>query len=141
MTRDEFEQRKQRLDEQLRAGIELLTAAHGRQVQALNVIRMTDDHGEELAAAPLPLPAPSRAPRRSAGGLYLEVLDALANVSVVFDRNHVCAQLGYEPDRGSLYRVLQELIDEGVIRLESRGGGRTPTRYRKKDPDGREAGL
>lgn len=150
MTRDEYEQRKQRLDEQLRAGIELLQAAHQRQVRALDVLWMTGGEegvkipllAEAPAAAPLPVPppAPPRA-RRGAGELFSEVLEALANVPEVFTRSHVCAQLGYEPDRGSLYRVLQELIAEGFLALQLRGQGRTPARYRKTDSGGGEAGL
>jgi hypothetical protein len=38
--------------------------------------------------------------------------------------------LGYNPDRGSLYRVLQEPKDQGHIALHSHGKGTEPTRYR-----------
>ena len=41
MTHDEYVQRKQRLDEQLRGGIELLQAAHRQQVRALDLVWMT----------------------------------------------------------------------------------------------------
>ena len=47
--------------------------------------------------------------------------------------------LGYEPDRGSLYRILQELVQEGYLRVESTGTGQRPAIYRKTgahDADG-----
>jgi hypothetical protein len=137
MTREEYEQRKQRLEEQLRVGIELLQAAHRQQVRALDLIWMTNSEedvkvplAEEWPAAARPQ-APSRAPRRQAGELYNDVLAALAKVPTTFDRNQVCEQLGYEPNRGSLYRVFQELIENGLISIQSRGDGQTPSRYRK----------
>jgi len=146
MTREEYETRKRRLDEQLRAGVELLEAAHRQQVRALDLVWMTT--AEEAvsfphlpaeassrpeappAAAPAP-PPPPKPPRRTAWQLHNEVEAALAHVPEVFDRNDLCRALGYEPDRGSLYRTLWEMIGDGVLALEERGGGRTPSRYRK----------
>jgi hypothetical protein len=149
MTREDYEDRKRRLDEQLRAGVELLEAAHRQQVRALDLVWMTT--AEEAvafprlpaeasyrpdalpAAAPVPAPpaSPPKPPRRAAWQLQVEVEAALAHVPEVFDRNDLCRALGYEPDRGSLYRTLWELIGDGVLALEERGGGRTPSRYRK----------
>lgn len=39
--------------------------------------------------------------------------------------------LGFTPERSSLHRVLEELIQHGILRLHSRGSGRTPNVYRK----------
>src|SRR5215203_577393 len=40
MTRDEYERRKQRIEEQLRAGIELMESAHRAQMRALDLVWM-----------------------------------------------------------------------------------------------------
>jgi len=152
MTRDEYDQRRQRLDEQLRSGIELLQTAHRQQVRALDLVWATmaeEDLGfpaaETRQAAAPPPPAqpqpPAHASRRRAGELYNDVRDALAKLPEVFDRNDVCEQLGYEPDRGSLYRTLQELIEEGILAREAPGAGRAPARYRKRNADLSEAEL
>ena len=138
MRRDEYEQRKQRLETQLREGIALLESAHRQQIRALELVWMTTAEEDltplaEPAAAwsePAP-PAPHRSRRRGPGELEEEVESALARVPEVFDRNDICQLLGYEPDRGSLYRVLQELVTEGSLAVQKNGSGKSPTRYRK----------
>jgi hypothetical protein len=146
MRRDEYEQRKQRLETQLREGIALLEAAHRQQARALELVWMTTAE-EDLAFSPEPAaqpavrsgsppaPAPSRPRRRGPGELEGEVEDALAVVPESFDRNDVCRVLGYEPNRGSLYRVLQEFVDAGRLTILQGGSGRTTTRYRKSPGD------
>ncbi len=155
MTRDEYEERKRRIEAQLRAGIELLEAACRQQLRALDLVWMTTAEGdvafsgmplEPLVSLPGPapsapppaaIPAPqtkppsSRPARRAAWQLLEDVEKALSAVAEVFDRNDICDALGYEPDRGSLYRTLQQLIREGVLALEDRGVGKQPSRYRK----------
>lgn len=144
MTRDEYERHLRRLEEQLRAGIELLQASYKHQVGAVELIwRMTNGGGapalslpaEQAVVASPPPPAPVRPGRRPAGDLYEEVVDAYPKLPEVFDIGDVRRALGSEPHRGSLYRILQQLMDEGYLRLESRGGGKTPTRYRKTGPE------
>lgn len=143
MRRDEYEQRKQRLETQLREGIALLESAHRQQIRALELVWMTTAE-EDLAAPaepatvrsepspPVSAPAaPHGSRRRGPGELEEEVESALAGVPEVFDRNDVCRMLGYEPDRGSLYRVLQELVMEGSLAIQQGGSGKSPTRYRK----------
>ena len=78
MTRDDYDERRKRMDEELRAGIELLQAAHAAQVRALDLVWMSS-----------------------------------------------------EPTRGSLVRVLQELLAEKLFAVEVRGEGTIPTKYRK----------
>ena len=48
-----------------------------------------------------------------------------------FTRGDVCEMLGYEPDRGPLYRSLQDLVREGGLRIESPGSGQRATVYCK----------
>jgi hypothetical protein len=149
MTHDEYEQRKRRMEEELRAGVELLETAHRHQLRALQLVLVaTGGEGVEIpkpvmTAAPLMLSAPAMpaaptlpaaAPqpvRRGPWALFNDVQDALAEVPEVFDRNDICRILGYEPDRGSLYRTFQELKREGVLSLQHRGTGKWPARYRK----------
>jgi hypothetical protein len=140
MTQNEYEHYRRRLDEQLASGIELLKAAHAQQVHALELVwKMGSSEEPVRAAAPAPeapraaaAPArPSRTARRKAWELINAIEDALPGLPEVFDRRAVIQALGYEPDRGSLYRALQELSYEGVIVQEEIGGGRVPTTYRK----------
>ena len=58
MTRDEYERRKQRIEEQLRAGIELMESAYRAQIRALDLVWMVQ--AEEDAEAPSPPPARER---------------------------------------------------------------------------------
>jgi hypothetical protein len=106
VTREEYQTRKQRLAEQLRTGIELLQAAHRRQMAALEVLWIGT--GEKPAAAVTVPPAPP--PRQKTGELYGHVVGALAKVPDVFTRDDLLACLGYQPNRASLYRILQDLI-------------------------------
>ncbi len=156
MTREEYEERKRRLDEQLRSGVELLEIAHRQQVRALDLVWSTTAEGDVAlprltmeippqvrppAAVPAPPGPPPRPARRAAWELYRDVKAALAHVPEIFDRNHMCQALGYEPDRGSLYRALQELKGEGVLAVHQDGSGRVPMQYRKIVMDVPRAGT
>ena len=139
MTRDEYERRKQRIEEQLRAGVELLEAAYRAQMRALDLVWMVQ--AEEDAEAPPPPPAqepaplPAPTPRRSAPEVDADVRAAFPRLPAAFTRRDVCAALGYEPDRGALYRTLQDLTRAGALRVEERGGGQRATTYRKTGAD------
>jgi hypothetical protein len=140
MTRDDYERQKSLLEEQLRAGVELLEAAFRHQLRALDLVWAATG-GEPVAVpripevpalptAPVP-PAPPPPARRRAGQLQEEIENALRSVPEVFDRRDVCRALGYEPDRGSLYRELEILVQEGALAVKSPGTGNQPKRYRK----------
>lgn len=152
MTREQYEQHKQRLEEQLRGGIQLLESAHQAQIRALDLVWMLQ--AEEGAAEPVaeaealsspepsPVPAPAKqealpAPRpprhRGIGDLEDDVRAALPRLPERFTRGDVCAAIGYEPDRGNLYRILQELVRGKSLRVESVGSGRKATVYRRTD--------
>ena len=139
MTRSEYERRKQRIEEQLRAGIELMESAYRAQIRALDLVWMVQ--AEEDAEAPLPPPAqeplrpPDKPRRRSAPEVDADVREAFARLPETFTRRDVCEALGYEPDRGALYQSLQLLTRSGALRVESPGRGQRATIYRKTGAD------
>ena len=143
MTQREYEHQRRLLDEQLQAGIALLEAAHRQQRRALDLVWMTMAEGDVgpgltvpalLAAAPVREPEAPRPPEKRVrwlpGQLQAEVEAALERLPERFDRNDLLALLDGKPDRSSLFRVLQEMTDAGRLRVELRGEGRSPTRYR-----------
>ncbi len=146
MTREDYERRKQRLEEQYQASLELIQAAHRAQVRALELIWLTSGDGEvdvsRIAEAlpsrppepaptpPAPAPQPAQV-RRSLPEVQEDVLARLGQCPETFDRNDVCQALGYEPDRNSLYKVLRQLVTDGALSVEAPGGGQTPTVYRR----------
>src|SRR5258708_7713398 len=75
------------------------------------------------------------------GGLLEAVRTVLASLPDPFDRNDVCEALGYEPDRSSLFRVLQELQRDGELALDSRGAGNLPALYRKPGSSDPQSGA
>lgn len=134
MTQREYELRRQKLDQQLREGIELLQAAHRQQIRALELVwqMAAEEPGPEpSAAAP---PAPEAPPWRSTLDVAEDLDEALARVPEIFDRNDLCAALGYEPDRNVLYRVLRGALADGRLHKEERGYGQKASRYRKLRP-------
>lgn len=136
MTRDEYERRKGRLEEQLRAGIELMESAYRAQVRALDLVWMVQAEEDAKAPAqPEHLPPPDRPRRRSAPEVDADVRAAFERLPKSFTRSDVCEALGYEPDRGALYRTLQNLTREGALRVEAPGGGQRATAYRKTGAD------
>lgn len=141
MTREEYEQRKLRLAEQLREGVALLEEGYQRQLRALELIWMSDSSGDAASprqrpiAAAAPASPPGKPPRHrlAPGQLREDVETALGQVPEVFDRNDLLRALGYEPERSSLHRVLERLLNEGVLVLDSYGAGKIPAKYRKAD--------
>ncbi|HEX6899771.1 MAG TPA: hypothetical protein VF789_08660 [Thermoanaerobaculia bacterium] len=147
MTRDEYERHLRRLEEQLRVGMELLQASYRHQVGAVELIwKMTNGEGVPIPSLPAeaatvsraetavrPPAAPARNPRRGAWALYNDIVEALPRVPEVFDIRHLREVLGHSPHRGSLHRALQELEEEGFLKVEVRGRGKVPTSYRKTD--------
>jgi len=139
MTREDYEAQKRRLAEQHRSLVEMVDAAYQTQLRALDLVwRMMSGEGTPEPLAPPPPPAtPSAAPappprrRLRAGELKHDVAAAFHRLPDPFTFSDVYQAIGYEPDRGSLHRSLQSLIDEGHVALHKRGTGTQPTRYRK----------
>lgn len=140
MKRNEYEQRKRILDEQLRTALDLVHAGHRAQLQVLELLwRTSEGEAEPSQAAeppqapPLPetSPPPPK-PRREAHTLYNDVVKTLSELSEEFTKHDVVRCLGYSPDRASLFRVLVDLQREGALEMKERGMGKTPTIYLKK---------
>jgi hypothetical protein len=136
LIRDEYETRKRRLEEELRAGMELLQASFQTQVRALEMVWIGGG-GEPvstLPAAPGPTaaaPEVKRPARRTPEQLADDFFDVLKDLPEPFDRGDIRRAIGYEPERVALYRLLTELVREGELRIESRGEGRRATTYRR----------
>jgi hypothetical protein len=148
MISDGYERLRERLEEQLRADIELLqeayrvkmraleTVAHARGEIAVPSVLVADSRpalppGSPPAEAAAPAaPAPVRK-RSRAFAIHDAVEDALEQVGETFDRNDLCAALGFKPSRATLYRVLSELIEQRRIAFGEPVTGNQPTRYRK----------
>jgi len=135
MTRDEYEARRRRLDDELRSAMEMLKAGHQAQVQALDLLwRISTDGATAPSPSPaVPAPAP-KARRRGPGELLQEVIAILPQLPEQFTKDDVVKALSDPPDRSSLFRVLQELVLTGRLQMESYGGGRLPSVYRWEGP-------
>lgn len=131
MTREEYEAGKARIEEHLRTGVELLQTVYRQQMEALELVWAAGT-GEPAAALPAPA-AEIPVRRRRIGELYCEVRDAISNLPEIFDRGDVCDRLGYQPDRGSLFRTLREMVGEGFLAVQAPGDNRRPTLYRRAD--------
>ena len=125
MTRSEYEARRRRLDEELRAALELIKVGHQAQVQGV----------VEPAAFPAEAPpqprAESRPQRRGAGELLDEVMEILPRLPERFTKADIEKALKEPTDRATLFRLLRDLEESGWIRTETPGRGRNPTAYRQ----------
>ena len=137
MTRNEYEARRRRLDEELRAAMELLKSGHLAQVQMLDLLWKMSRDGTAVPATPAnpPPPAPQsphrRPRRRGPGELVDEVIELLPQLPEVFTKDDVAQALSEPADRSSLFRVLQELQGSGWFKLDRPGQGRYATAYRQ----------
>ena len=131
MTRDEYEARKRRLEEELRSGMELLQAAFQTQFRALEMVWMGTSGEPVSTPPPAPAPEAERPTRRSPEQVAEDVFAVLEELPEPFDRSDICRAVGYQPDRVALYRLLTDLVREGELRIESRGEGRRATTYRR----------
>jgi hypothetical protein len=131
----EYQRLRRQLDEELRAGIEMLQAGHRAKVEALDGLWLagSDEPPEDppAPAAPVPSEPPPSRERREAGELRDDVEAALASVGDEFEKGDIRRALGYTPNRTSLHRALWDLQGEGLIELLRPGRGRRSTRYRK----------
>ncbi len=154
MTREDYEQRKRRLEAQLEEALELVRAGFRQQIRALEMVWMTTA-AEDVALSPIPAettsreapaasdaasaalqPAKSsRKPRQPAGKLWDDIDAIFDDLPQVFDRNDVVKALGYEPERSSLHRVMKRFQKAGDIVLKAYPAGRIPAKYEKTKED------
>ncbi len=160
LSREEYEERRRRIDEQHQATIALIEAAWQAQIRALDLVWLAsgaggvpllpqidglafgsparlleagsaaEDNVLRLAAAPEPPPAP---PRRNAWGVMDDIERVYEELPEVFDHHDLNRALGHPVDRGAAWRNLKLLIDDGILAPDqSEGGsGRFRLRYRK----------
>jgi hypothetical protein len=148
MTRSEYEARRRRLDEELRAVLEAVQAGHQARVQLLDLMWGMSNTGTLEPQAPPPAsPKPPeeepRPRRRGAGELLDGVLEILPGLPELFTKDDIEKALGERIDRASLLRILRELEQDGWLRTETLGRGRYPTVYRRlhspvSSPDSRD---
>src|SRR4029077_18202829 len=145
MNRNEYERIRARLEEQRRSGIALVEAAYQAQIRSVDLVwRLQGEEGdaalEEVVSAAAtvqaPLPVPEVPRQRSGPEVEDDVRAAFPRLPDRFTRRDVCKVLGYEPDRGPLYRSLQKLVAEGHTRVRSQGEGNKAAVYEKAGGDG-----
>jgi hypothetical protein len=152
MTRDEYEERKRRIEAHHRFSSELIDAARQQELRALELVWMTTAEGsfgrslprmpsEEAillsvsSAPPGKGTPPAKAPRRALWEVVEKVVEVLPGLPELFDRNDICQAIGYELDRGTLFRVFERLVDEGRVKRVTRGEGRIPSQYRRVESE------
>jgi len=134
MTDPEYEQLKKHLEAQLRIGRELVERAYEAQMRALETVRaLQDGAGSVALPAPASPPSPEQPRRRTAPEVWDDVCEIFPSLPERFTRRDVCEALGYEPDRGALYKTLQGLAAQGDFAIEAKGKGQKGTVYRKTD--------
>ena len=156
MRHEEYERRRRALEAQFREDLELLRAGYQAKLRALEMLWLAPPEAlppavavsetlrlsETLASsetlpetAPPPSetvapPAPPKEIRR--GQVREEIEAAFAELPEEFDRRDVIRVLGYEPPRATLFRVLEQLVDDQWITVASYSAGRSTTRYAKR---------
>lgn len=156
MTREEYEDRKRRIEAHHRFSSELIDAARQQELRALELVWMTTAEGafgralpplpsEDAIVLPVSPPAsgkpapPAKAPRRVLWEIVDQVIEILPGLPEPFDRNDVCRAIGYELDRGIMFRLFGRLVEENLVRKVARGEGRIPSQYRRVESEGAAA--
>jgi hypothetical protein len=135
-----------RLEEQLRADIELLQEVHRVKLRAFETVwRAQADLAETATSAGtgerrpvLSLPTGTTetgtaqpVPRPEAWSVLFAILESWDEIPEIFDKNELARVLGFTPKRATLFRALDELRRDGCLKKESESEGRTPARFRK----------
>jgi hypothetical protein len=132
MTQPEYEQLKKHLVEQRRIGMELVERAFGAQMRALETVwTIQCGAGPVALPAQAPPPPPEQPRRRTATEVTADIVKIYGSLPERFSRREICEALGYEPDRGVLYKALQELVKLNYTVAETQGKGQAATVYRK----------
>ena len=156
LSKEEYEERRRRLDEQHQATLALVEAAWQAQVRALDLVWLASGAGgvpllpqieglafggpvrllEAGAAAERRAPSPAAAPeppprRRGPWAVMGEIERVFEELPEVFGHHDLNRALGYDLDRGSARRNLQLLIEDGVLATEQSESGHVRLLYRK----------
>jgi hypothetical protein len=151
MTKAEYEEQKQELETRHRISIQFLQKGYEAQLRALK--------SEWIQAAEAPPPPEWDAPRREEtsapaaetalveyppwaylpGGLLESVRQAVERLPAEFKKEDIVRLLGFKPERSSLHRAMDTLMNEQKIRIHIRGFGRAPNIYRKLAGDAPES--
>ncbi len=157
LSREEYEERRRRIDDEHEAALALLRAGRQAQIRALDLVWLASGAGgvpllpqiEDLAlggapvrlletgaaperTAPPKATAPEPPPRRRGPWAAMnEIEEIFEKLPEVFDHKDLNHALGYDLDRGSARRNLQLLIDDGVLAPEQNESGHIRLLYRK----------
>lgn len=129
MTREQYKERRRALEEQLKADIALVHAAHEVRVRSLERL-WQGVREEDLGASPASPAAPGN-PSRPRGSVLDDLEAALPRLPEIFDKSDVSGALGYKPSRTTLFRALQQLLHDRQIAIQDYSSGGIQTRYRK----------
>ena len=137
MTREEYEKRRRALEEQLRADIALMNAAHETRIRSLE--RLWQDTAEDsseparpaASAAPLQPAKPAPKKIRPRGSVLNDLDAALPGLPQEFDKHDIARALGYEPAHTTLFRALRQLCADGTLKFDDFNSGGVTTRYLK----------
>ncbi|MEA2559872.1 MAG: hypothetical protein QOH06_1376 [Acidobacteriota bacterium] len=142
MNREEYEVRRQALEEQHCADVALLNAAHGLRLRSLERLWRGAVEGEQDAMAlattvrepdsVAPDPAPT--PMRARYAVLNDLEAAFPSLPQEFDRKDIIRALGYAPPRTTLLRALNLFRQEGIIDIVAYSPGGMTTSYRKTAP-------
>ena len=154
LSREEYEERRRRIDEHHEATIVLIEAGRLAQIRALDLVWLASGAGgvpllpqiEDLAlgaptrlleagaaasgkvSAPAPEPPPSR---RKPWAAMSEIERVYEELPEIFDHHDLNRALGYDLNRGAARRNLFVLVEDGVLASEQSESGRFRLRYRK----------
>ena len=135
MDRNEYERRRNAIEEIYRGDLELVRAAHEARVRSLEALWLSHAPGLAPAmTAPTIAPAappPASVPRPRNPDLRTAVEEVFPGLPEVFEKKDVIAAMGWTPSRAGLYRVLLDLAIEGKLEITP-SSGRHPSEYRKK---------
>lgn len=152
MDSQEYQRRRQALEEQLQADLSLIRAGYEAKLRALERIWLTSDGPSPPLAETVPDEAVTSETVPAKGGpetnaadaaeesavasasdrrdTLSDLLKALPALAKEFDKSDISRALGYTPSRATLYRVLTKLEKEGKIATVQSSQGRTKTLYR-----------
>jgi len=128
MDPEEYERRKQALEEIYEADLEMVRAAHEVRLRSLEALWLSSAPGPAPGTAAAPAEAP--APKQRNPDLRTAVEEIFDRLPDVFEKRDVTDALGWQPSRSSLYRILLDLARERRIRINP-SLGRHPSQYRK----------